>query len=151
MNVFKNLFKEAGVKDVITLFHAPSSPASMRVHSILKQVTANAQSHATEDQASDHETHSKIQRAEFKLDIEEAPPTTDQLNSILEYLGPSKAGSVVSDATGSSDALRKFKQNSASFKRPVVVDWSNGRAVAGDDESEILKLLKTIPKETDKV
>merc|ERR1712157_418428 len=50
MSFFKNLFKEAGVKDVITLFHAPSVPASMRAHAILKQAAATAQSSATEDQ-----------------------------------------------------------------------------------------------------
>jgi len=63
-----------------------------------------------------------------RLDVQEAAPTADQLSSILEYLGPSKAGSVVKDATGSSDALRKFKQNESAFQRPVVVDWNNGRA-----------------------
>jgi hypothetical protein len=62
------------------------------------------------------------------LDIQEGPPTSDQLSSILDYLGPSKAGSVVKDATGSSDALRKFKASETAFQRPVTVDWNNGRA-----------------------
>lgn len=35
---------------------------------------------------------------------------------------------MVKDATGSSDALRKFKTSEALFQRPVVVDWNNGRA-----------------------
>ena len=61
-------------------------------------------------------------------DVQEEPPTSDQLSSILEYLGPSKAGSVVQDATGSSDALRKFKASPDTFRRPVTVDWNNGRA-----------------------
>lgn len=61
-------------------------------------------------------------------DVQEGAPTTDQLTSILEYLGPSKAGSVVQDATGTTDALRKFKQNESLFQRPVTVDWNNGRA-----------------------
>ena len=61
-------------------------------------------------------------------DVQEAAPTSDQLNSILEYLGPSKAGTVIKDATGSSDALRRFKTNEGSFQRPLVVDWNNGRA-----------------------
>jgi hypothetical protein len=64
----------------------------------------------------------------FRTDVQEAPPTSDQLSSILDYLGPSKAGTVVKDATGSSDALRKFKADANSFQRPVVVDWNNGRA-----------------------
>lgn len=61
-------------------------------------------------------------------DVQEGPPTSDQLSSILDYLGPSKAGTVVKDATGSSDAQRKFKANESAFQRPVVVDWNNGRA-----------------------
>lgn len=61
-------------------------------------------------------------------DVQEGPPTNDQLNSILEYLGASKAGSVVSGASDASDALKKFKANESAFQRPVVVDWNNGRA-----------------------
>jgi len=52
---------------VITLFHSPSSPASIRVHTLLKQATANAQSTATEDQATDHTKQSKLERTEFDL------------------------------------------------------------------------------------
>merc|ERR1712233_195956 len=88
MSFFKNLFKEAGVKDVITLFHAPSVPASMRAHAILKQAAATAQSSATEDQASDHDNQSRLQRTDFNLDVQETPPTP---------------GSVVEEATGTSD------------------------------------------------
>lgn len=60
--------------------------------------------------------------------MQEGAPTPDQLGSILEYLGPSKAGTLIKDATGGSDALRRFKQNEKVFTRPVVVDWNNGRA-----------------------
>ncbi|KAI6864667.1 hypothetical protein KC323_g4660 [Hortaea werneckii] len=151
MSFFKNLFKEAGVKDVITLFHAPSVPASMRAHAILKQAAATAQSSATEDQASDHDNQSRLQRTEFNLDVQETPPTPDQLTSILDYLGPSKAGTVVEEATGTSDALRKFNAKQQAFQRPVTVDWNNGRAVVGDDESELMRLVRTLPKETDQV
>ncbi|EME50427.1 hypothetical protein DOTSEDRAFT_164975 [Dothistroma septosporum NZE10] len=147
MSFFKNLFKEAGVKDVVTLFHAPKLPASTRVYTLLKQANATAVANATEDQASDHEKQSKLERTEFELDIQEGAPTSDQLSSILEYLGPSKAGDVIKDATGTTDALRKFKQNESSFQRPVTVDWNNGRAVVGEDEGEILKLIRSIPKE----
>lgn len=80
---------------------------------------------------------------------------------------------MIQDATGTSDALRKFKQNESLFQRPVTVDWNNGRAgtysvsqtgifqgcighyllllVVGENESEILKLVKSLPKETGKV
>merc|ERR1712039_1092977 len=137
MSFFKNLFKEAGVKDVITLFHAPSVPASMRAHAILKQAAATDQS--------------RLQRTDFNLDVQETPPTPDQLTSILDYLGPSKAGTVVEEATGTSDALRKFNAKQQAFQRPVTVDWNNGRAVVGDDESELMRLVRTLPKETDQV
>ena len=93
--------------------------------------------------------------------------------SILEYLGPAQAGSVIADATGTTDALKKFKANESLFKAPVTVDWMNARAgmlgftchntnelenhkkltlaaVVGDNESEIMKLLRTLPKETEK-
>lgn len=68
------------------------------------------------------------QVAETQADVQEAPPTSDQLSSILEYIGPSKAGIVIKDATGISDALRKFKASENSFQCPLVVDWNNGRA-----------------------
>ena len=111
-------------------------------------------------------------------DVQETPPTSDQLSSILEYLGPSRSNTVVKESTGSTDALKKFKQNEQAFQRPLVVDWNNGRAgedtacecsrrrsmlchhmqvllltlpVVGDNESEILKLIRTLPKETEKV
>ncbi|KAF1347863.1 thioredoxin-like protein [Delphinella strobiligena] len=143
---FKNLFKEAGVKDVVTIFHSPKSPASIRAHTFLKQSAANAQATATEDQASSHEQQSKDQRTEFELDVQEGEPTSDQLTNIIEYLGADKVGTVVEGATSPTDALRKLKENGDLFKRPVIVDWGNGRAVAGDNESEILKLVKTVRK-----
>nr|POE79504.1 putative redox protein fmp46, mitochondrial [Quercus suber] len=148
MSFFKKLFKENGIKDVVTLFHAPSSPASMRAHTILKQAAAQASAHATEDQASDHAKQSKLERAEFTLEVTEEPPTSGQLSSILEYLGSGKAGTVVSEANDTNNALEMFKSSPAKFQRPVIVDWNNGRAVVGDDESEILKLVKSLPKET---
>jgi hypothetical protein len=60
--------------------------------------------------------------------VQESAPTADQLTSILEYLGPAQAGSVITDATGTTDALKKFKANESSFKAPVTVDWMNARA-----------------------
>jgi arsenate reductase-like glutaredoxin family protein len=61
-------------------------------------------------------------------DVQETAPTADQLTSILEYLGPAQAGSVIADATGTTDALKKFKANESLFKAPVTVDWMNARA-----------------------
>ena len=103
--------------------------------------------------------------------MQEGAPTSEQLSSILEYLGPAKAASVVADATGTTDALKKFKASANAFQRPVTVDWMNGRAgefsmlsyrdstdvrgltrpaVVGDNESEIMNLIRSLPKETEK-
>ena len=63
-----------------------------------------------------------------RSDVQEGPPTADQLTSILEYLGPSQAGGAIKGATGSTDAMRKFKASESAFQRPLIVDWHNGRA-----------------------
>lgn len=39
----------------------------MRAHTLLKQTAANATATATEDQATDHTTQSKLERTEFTL------------------------------------------------------------------------------------
>jgi arsenate reductase-like glutaredoxin family protein len=149
--------------DVITLFHKASSPASLRVHALLKQEAAKTAAYATLDQASDISAQSQPRREEFELDVTEEPPTEDQLHSILEYVGPHRAGDVVAGAKDESDALKKLQMNKNSFQRPLVfqlllhiceqmtnstktVDWNNGRAVVGDNESEILKMINSLPK-----
>src|ERR1700712_6105261 len=107
-------------KDVITLFHKASAPASVRVQTLLKQASANASEHATEDQASDHSEQSHPHRAEFELEVTEEAPTEDQLKSILEYIGIQKAGSVIRGAKDEADAMRKLKQSGDNVERPIV-------------------------------
>ncbi|RYO79779.1 hypothetical protein DL766_006377 [Monosporascus sp. MC13-8B] len=138
------MFRFHKSKDIVTLFHKASSPASLRAANLLRQVSANATESATEDQASDHtaQTNSLRQRPEFELNITEDPPTTDQLKTILEYVGKNKISSVVNGASTENEALKKFKESGDNFKRPVVVDWHNGKAVASENESEILKMLE---------
>lgn len=46
--------------DVISLFHKPSVPASLRVLTILKQASAHASETATEDQATDRKSLQNI-------------------------------------------------------------------------------------------
>ena len=87
-----------------------------------------------------------MQRGPFELDVTEAEPTPDQLRSILEYIGAGKVGSLVKGASSEGDAMKILKQSADAFQRPVVVDWEQGRAVVGDDESAIQKLLKEGPK-----
>lgn len=105
---------------MITLFHKASAPASVKVNTLLKQVSANASEYATEDQASDHSAQTKSHRPEFELDVTEEPPTPDQLKSILEYVGAQKAGTIIKGAKDEADAMKKLKESSENFQRPVV-------------------------------
>ncbi|KAI9804967.1 MAG: hypothetical protein M1833_006270 [Piccolia ochrophora] len=132
--------------DVITLFHKPSSAPSMRVLTLLKQTAATASETATEDQAGDHSHQDRRQRTDFELNVTEEPPTSDQLRSIFEYAGAKKAGDIVKGARDEADAMKKLKESVENFQRPVTVDWNNGRTVLGDNESEILKLINTLPR-----
>jgi hypothetical protein len=87
---------------------------------LLKQANANAGTTATEDQASSHDAHSKTQQAAFELDVTEAPPTHDQLQSILEYIGENNTATVVAGASDAADAQRKLRLTPDSFMRPLV-------------------------------
>jgi hypothetical protein len=95
----------------------------VRVATLLKQISANASEPATEDQASDHSGQTKPQRSEFDLNITEDPPTPDQLQTILDYVGQTGVSSLVKGATSPTDALKKFKQSHDAFQRPVVSSW----------------------------
>ncbi|KAH7037147.1 thioredoxin-like protein [Microdochium trichocladiopsis] len=136
------MFRFHKTLDIITLFHKAGNPASTRAVTLLKQISANASEAATGDQASDHSAQTAPPREEFELNITEDPPTEDQLRTILGYVGQSKVGSVVKGASSESDAIKKFRSSAEAFQRPVIVDWNNGKAVAGAQESEILKLLE---------
>ncbi|TID19658.1 hypothetical protein E2P81_ATG06825 [Venturia nashicola] len=144
--MFKKLFREHGTKDIITVFHKPSLPQSTRVVTFLKQTQANAKTTATEDQASSHPVSSKPSRTEFHLDVQEAEPTEDQLRSILGYVGDSGAGKVVEGASSVRAAVRKVRQDAGKFRRPLIVDWHQGKVVVGEEQSEILKLLGSLPE-----
>jgi hypothetical protein len=119
-------FNQHKTKDVISLFHNAKSPASIRVNTLLKQISANTSEHATEDQASDHTTQTHPKRQEFELEVTEAPPTPDQLKSILEYIGAQNASTIIKGARDEADAMRKLKENSESFQRPVVCSSVQG-------------------------
>lgn len=72
------------------------------------------------------------QRGEFELEVTTAPPTTDQLHSILDYISPvsgtgaqgQKAvygvGELVKGAKDAEDAIKRFKEDKERFVRPVV-------------------------------
>ena len=115
------MFRMHKTLDVITLFHKPSLPASMRVANILKQASAHANESATEDQASDHSHQNQhVQREPFELEVTEEPPTSDQLRNILEYVGAGKISQLVSGASNESEAMSKMRSGADAFQRPVV-------------------------------
>jgi hypothetical protein len=97
--------------DIITLFHKAGSPASARVIAALRKASeAAAESSAANSSG----------RSEFQLDITEAPPTPDQLQTILGYVGRQGIPSVVTGANDEAEAMKKFKENVENFRRPVV-------------------------------
>ncbi|TLD22433.1 hypothetical protein PspLS_07780, partial [Pyricularia sp. CBS 133598] len=136
-------------RDTVTLFHKASSPASMRVLTLLKQTAASASETATEDQVGDHTAHNETQRSrpEFELNVTEDLPTEGQLQTILEYIGQPAIPELVKGANSVSEALKKYKLDKESFQRPVVVDWNNGNAAIGGNESQILKMLNELKKD----
>lgn len=118
---------------MVTLFHKPSSPASLRAHALLKQLSAAATEFATEDQASDHSLQTLSKRQEFELEVTEEPPTTDQLTSILEYVGTAGISSIVKNAQSQPDALKRVKEHSDNLLRPIVSRYFLDVACSGAD------------------
>lgn len=87
---------------------------------ILKQASAQASETATEDQASDHAYQNKMQRTDFELNVTEVSPTSDQLKTILEYVGAWRAREVVEGAKDERDAIKILSQNPSKFRPPIV-------------------------------
>ncbi|KAH6630443.1 thioredoxin-like protein [Chaetomium sp. MPI-SDFR-AT-0129] len=142
------MFRFHKTLDMITLFHKASSPASVRLAAALRQASAVASETSTADQASDHSAQTKeaTSRPEFQLEVTETPPTADQLRTILGYVGGDRISTLVKGATDEQEALRKYAENVENLQRPVVVDWNNGKVGAGENESEILKMLNQLQK-----
>lgn len=49
----------------------------------------------------------------------------------MDYMGQGKGlkvGELVEGATDRVDAIRRVKEDGERFRRPVVVDWNNGKA-----------------------
>lgn len=67
--------------------------------------------------------------------MQEQPPTSDQVQTILEYLGADSAGKVVEGATSNEEAVRKFKLNANSFVKPLVCLCLRGPARASTGDS----------------
>ena len=103
---------------MITLFHAPKAASSARVLALLKKASEEVQP-----------------KKAFQLEVSEAAPTADQARSILEFIGVGRAKDFVSGATDQNSALSILKREGVnSVTRPLVVDWSNGKAGEQSDQ-----------------
>lgn len=92
------------MKNAVTLFHTPSSPASTRILSKLKDATASG----------------TAKQASITLDVTENLPTGDQLKNMVEFLGEGNAGQLVEGAKDLTEAGRMMRMNSGALKRPIV-------------------------------
>ena len=99
------------MSDAITLFHKASNPASIRIATLLKQAAGSGA--AAADKA-------PVKQSDFELNITEEAPTTEQLNTILDYVGKAGISSIISGAQNEEEALKKFKQSADNLNRPIV-------------------------------
>ncbi|RKF62702.1 putative duf1687 domain containing protein [Erysiphe neolycopersici] len=136
------MFRFHKTLDVITLFHKTNSSASRNVYNILKKASENA-SAASSGVSSSSDSSSFKKRDPFELEITEELPTRDQLRSILEYVreGPGIESVIINGAKNEDDAWKKMIANSDNLHRPLIVDWTRGRATSQTNESEILKMI----------
>ncbi|RVD87627.1 uncharacterized protein DFL_001848 [Arthrobotrys flagrans] len=141
------MFRFHKTLDVLTLFHSPRSEASNRVLSALK--TANtAAEESSADLGTNGNTNAGDKKQIFELDVVEGPMTTTQLRSILDYVGENKVGDIVEGARGVHDAMKILEgaKGVDAVKRPIVVDWNNGRVVLGEKQSALQQLVESLPK-----
>lgn len=96
--------------DVITLFHRPSLPSSVRVLNLLRDASARPAGGLTD----------KKRQSPFELDVSEAPPTPDQLRTILDYVEGDKSMDLVDGAKSEGEAIEKLEEDPKRFKAPVV-------------------------------
>ena len=109
------------MKNVITIFHKPSSPSSTRVLNLLKQHQTTPAATATKSENSNNALQNQAERnVNFDLDVSEANPTSDQLRSILDFVGDQNVGKLIPGEQDRRRAIEKMVQDAESFERPVV-------------------------------
>ncbi|KAF9072393.1 thioredoxin-like protein [Rhodocollybia butyracea] len=131
----------------ITIFHYPSSPASQRALNMLRSAVSGP---FPAGKASSPPL-------DFELEVVEAPPTSDQLRTIMSYIsGPGQRASAASvflsahpstpygsEAPQSMSAIHDIgAKNPHALKWPIVVDWAAGKASIGGDVEGILESLR---------
>ncbi|KAI6023218.1 hypothetical protein PISMIDRAFT_685600 [Pisolithus microcarpus 441] len=124
----------------ISIFHNPSSPASVRALAMLRSALSAPYPPDKRD----------APPLQFNLEIvERTPPTADQIKTIVSYLQPKGPSSEtpqysaflsahpsapgLSDQPQTAAAMSDLvTKNPEAFKWPLVVDWNGGRASVGD-------------------
>ncbi|KAK6503602.1 hypothetical protein TWF481_008615 [Arthrobotrys musiformis] len=141
------MFRFHKTLDVLTLFHSSRSEASNRVLSALKTANTAAEESSVAPSTNGN-TNGGNSKQIFELDIVEGPMTTTQLRSILDYVGENKVGDIVEGARGVHDAMKILEgaKGVDAVKRPIVVDWNNGRVVLGEKQSALQQLVDSLPK-----
>ncbi|KAL1937945.1 hypothetical protein VTO73DRAFT_12695 [Trametes versicolor] len=139
----------------ISIFHNSSSPASTSALKLLRSALSSPY------------PPSKPSAPPLKYNlevVENKPPTSDQLRTILSYL-PSKAPSgqtqapspdvllsahptVDSRPTDAEGVAQLASQNPNALKWPIVVDWNGGKAAVGDVEG-VKAILEELRKKRD--
>ncbi|KAH9056468.1 hypothetical protein EDB87DRAFT_1566578 [Lactarius vividus] len=136
----------------LSIFHNSSSAPSTTALAILRAAASSPYPSGV----------SSASPLKFNLEvIENTPPTADQIRTILDYLPPLRdvddphhVSALISshpsapslpDRPHSPEGLVRLAEKSPqAIKWPIVVDWTNGRASAGDSEGvkDILEYLR---------
>ncbi|KAJ8075831.1 hypothetical protein AAF712_004695 [Marasmius tenuissimus] len=135
----------------ISIFHNPSSPPSSKALSLLRAAISGPYP----------ATNSNNPPLDFKLEVIEAPPTADQLQTILSFTSqdssasslflsahPSSPFASASNSPSLSKITETGSKNPNALKWPIVVDWTAGRACVGDVEC-VKGMIEQVRKKRD--
>ncbi|PCH42932.1 hypothetical protein WOLCODRAFT_144282 [Wolfiporia cocos MD-104 SS10] len=136
----------------ISIFHNPSSPPSSAALQLLRAAVSSPYP----------PSRPNAPPLRFNLEvIENAPPTADQLQTILSYLPAGSAGEsrspvsllsahpTVHTRPSSAEGVSSLAaKNPNALKWPIVVDWHGGRAAVGDVEG-VKSILEELRKKRD--
>ncbi|KAI9507312.1 thioredoxin-like protein [Russula earlei] len=135
----------------ISIFHNPSLPPSTKALDMLRAALSSPFPPVSASNSP----------LKFNLEVIESAPTADQIRTILDYLprvrdvdDPHHVAALISshpsspslpDRPHSPEGLVRLAQKTPlALKWPIVVDWTNGRASAGNSEGvgDVLEYLR---------
>ncbi|TFY64198.1 hypothetical protein EVJ58_g2783 [Rhodofomes roseus] len=137
----------------ISIFHSTSSPPSITALQLLRAALSSPYPPSKPN----------APPLKFNLEVvENKPPTSDQLRTILSYIpaATSASGGVSPDVlvsshptvearpTSTEDVAKLATQNLHALKWPIVVNWDAGRAAVGDVEG-VKSILEELRKKRD--